>query len=198
MGTKAENTKEFILEKVSPIFNQKGYVGTSFADITNATQLTKGAIYGNFENKEDLALHAFKYNIKKIIHPLNHIIATKSNCSDKLFAITEYYRSYFYLAKSRGGCPVLNMGTDAKNLNPALYQAAKDVSVKLIAGMEAIIQTGQKTAEFKMDTDARVTARNMYSIIEGGIFSALTNEDESFLLNILDHIDQNIILKIKS
>jgi AcrR family transcriptional regulator len=88
MGTKAENTKEFILEKVSPIFNQKGYVGTSLADITNATQLTKGAIYGNFENKEDLALQAFKHNIRKIIHPLNHNIANKTKCTDKLFAIT--------------------------------------------------------------------------------------------------------------
>jgi AcrR family transcriptional regulator len=198
MGTKAENTKEFILEKVSPIFNQKGYVGTSLSDITKATQLTKGAIYGNFENKEDLALHAFKHNIKRIIHPLNHLIATKNSYSEKLYAITEYYRGYFQLAKSRGGCPVLNMGTDAKNLNPALYQSAKDVSVKLISGIEGIIKTGQKTSEFKMNIDARVTARNMYSIIEGGIFSALTNEDESFLLSILDHIDQNIILKLKS
>jgi hypothetical protein len=90
------------------------------------------------------------------------------------------------------------MGTDAKNLNPALYEAAKDVSEKLISGIEAIIQTGQKTNEFKQDADPRVTARNIYSIIEGGIFSALTNEDESFLINILNHIDQKIILELNS
>lgn len=198
MGTKAENTKEFILEKVSPIFNQKGYVGTSLADITKATQLTKGAIYGNFENKEDLALQAFRYNIRKIIFPLTDIMATKENSLEKLLAVTAYYRNYFQMAKSRGGCPVLNMGTDAKNLNPALFEAAKNVTVKLIKGIEDIIKHGQKTREFKSTIDAKLTARNIYSIIDGGIFTALTNEDESFLTNILDHIDENIILNLKN
>ena len=52
--SKAEKTKEFIIEKSAPIFNKKGYAGTSLADIMEATNLTKGSIYGNFENKDEL------------------------------------------------------------------------------------------------------------------------------------------------
>ena len=40
--TKAEQTKAFIIERVAPIFNTKGYQGTSLADMTKATGLTKG------------------------------------------------------------------------------------------------------------------------------------------------------------
>jgi len=62
-----ENTAEFILSRTAPIFNKNGYVGTSLSDLTKATGLTKGAIYGNFLNKEDLALKAFQWNLKEAI-----------------------------------------------------------------------------------------------------------------------------------
>lgn len=42
--TKAEKTRNFIVEKTAPIFNMKGYAGTSLNDITAATGLTKGSI----------------------------------------------------------------------------------------------------------------------------------------------------------
>lgn len=197
MGSKSENTKQYILEKVSPLFNQKGYVGTSLSEICAVTKLTKGSIYGNFENKEDLALHAFKHNIRKIIHPLNDKIAEKHNSIDKLLCISAYYRNYYQLSQSIGGCPVLNVGVDAKNLNPQLFEAAKEVAGKLINGITNIIYVGQQKGEIKAEADARLTARNIYSIIEGGIFTAMTSEDESFLLDLLNHIDKKIILALK-
>ena len=49
MSTKAERTTAFIIETVAPIFSRQGYVGTSMSDLTEATGLTKGALYGNFE-----------------------------------------------------------------------------------------------------------------------------------------------------
>ena len=55
MLSKAERTKQFIVEKAAAVFNEKGYAGTSMNDLTIATGLTKGSIYGNFENKDDIA-----------------------------------------------------------------------------------------------------------------------------------------------
>ena len=67
MTTKAERTTAFIIETVAPIFNKHGYIGTSMSDLTEATGLTKGALYGNFENKEALALAAFEYNSVQLL-----------------------------------------------------------------------------------------------------------------------------------
>ena len=64
---KAERTREFIVEKTAPLFNRKGYAGTSMSDLTEATGLTKGAIYGNFENKDEVALAAFDYNLARMV-----------------------------------------------------------------------------------------------------------------------------------
>jgi TetR/AcrR family transcriptional repressor of nem operon len=59
--TKAERTRQFIIEKAAPIFNQKGVAGTSMSDIMEATKLAKGGLYGNFESKEEICVEAYKY-----------------------------------------------------------------------------------------------------------------------------------------
>ena len=57
--SKAEKTRQFIIEKTAPIFNKKGFAGTSLSDMTEATGLTKGSIYGNFADKDEVAMAAF-------------------------------------------------------------------------------------------------------------------------------------------
>jgi len=48
---KSENTRKYIIEKVAPVFNKKGFTGTYLSDMEKATGLTKGSIYGNFKDK---------------------------------------------------------------------------------------------------------------------------------------------------
>lgn len=64
--SKAERTRQFIVERIAPVFNQKGFDGTSLADVTEVTGLTKGALYGNFTDKEEIAMEAFKYSMRKV------------------------------------------------------------------------------------------------------------------------------------
>src|SRR5438105_3375693 len=60
---KGEQTREMILERAAPIFNQQGYAGASLSDIMRETGLEKGGIYNHFRGKEELALAAFDYAI---------------------------------------------------------------------------------------------------------------------------------------
>lgn len=186
-------TADYILEIVAPIFNRKGYVGTSLSDITEATQLTKGAIYCNFKNKEELALHAFHKNVDFVIHPMTQFIKEQHNAIDKLLAITHFYRNYYELASSRGGCPVLNVGIDAKHVNPILYQATKEVVNRLITSLETIIEKGIQFGQLKIDINAKLVAGNIYAIIEGGIYLAMLHDDATYLHNVLDITEQQII-----
>ena len=57
--TKGEQTKNDIVRKSAPLFNQKGYEGTSLSDLMEATGLQKGGIYRHFSGKEELATEAF-------------------------------------------------------------------------------------------------------------------------------------------
>ena len=90
MTTKAERTTAYIIETVAPIFNKHGYVGTSMSDLTDATGLTKGAIYGNFENKEALALAAFQYNSTKLLEAIAKCLAIEGGTLKKISSLTDF------------------------------------------------------------------------------------------------------------
>jgi AcrR family transcriptional regulator len=49
-------TRAELLRAAARLFVRKGFVDTSLSDIAEEAALTKGAVYSNFENKEDLFL----------------------------------------------------------------------------------------------------------------------------------------------
>ena len=59
--TKGERTRLEIVRNAAPLFNTKGYEGTSLSDLMAATGLQKGGIYRHFASKEELAGEAFDY-----------------------------------------------------------------------------------------------------------------------------------------
>ena len=120
MSSKSERTTQYILEKVAPVFNKHGYAGTSLAQITEATGMTKGAVYGNFENKENLALKAFNYSIRKLNKLLAEVLDSEQKPKLKLKALFEFYRGYPQLSENYGGCPILNIATDSNHQNEVL------------------------------------------------------------------------------
>ncbi|KUJ61256.1 transcriptional regulator [Flavobacteriaceae bacterium CRH] len=191
------NTSEIILNKVAPIFNKQGYVGTSLTDITNATGLTKGAIYCNFANKEDLALKAFQLNINLAITPLFKLIAIQEGSINKLHTITEYQRNYYDLVKDRGGCPMLRAGVDTKFINPLLFKAAQNLSQKFTFGLTNIINDGISNNEIQQNTDPDKYAKIILSLIEGSSLLAFTHNDPTYINNAMDFIDSSIIAGIR-
>jgi TetR/AcrR family transcriptional regulator, transcriptional repressor for nem operon len=59
--SKASDTRAYIIMKAAELFNQKGFAGSSMADIMKATGLQKGGIYNHFQSKEELAIASFDY-----------------------------------------------------------------------------------------------------------------------------------------
>ena len=77
------------------------------SDMTEATGLTKGAIYGNFENKEALALASFEYNRNKLLDIIDEKLNIKGSAMEKLFSLMGFYKQYDVFTMSLGGCPIL-------------------------------------------------------------------------------------------
>src|SRR5580765_6777154 len=49
-------TREHLLDAAAIVFARDGYHGASLDDVAAAAGFTKGAVYSNFKNKEDLFL----------------------------------------------------------------------------------------------------------------------------------------------
>lgn len=192
MTSKAEQTTQYIIEKVAPVFNRHGYSATSMADVTRHTGLTKGAIYGNFDNKEQLAIATLDYMINKVLGELKAIIGGEASASDKLKTITKYYRKYYERTLDIGGCPILNTGVDANHQYPKLHKYIKGLVNQITDGLVKIINEGITTGEFRKEVDANKMARVIFAQIEGAIFSATLMEDKNTITDMMDHIDMMI------
>ncbi len=188
-----ESTRKLIISKAMSIFNTKGYRATSLSDITKATGITKGAIYGNFENKDDVALAAFEYGINKIIDQLRERISAQKTAPLKLKAIIHYYEEYVLNPPIRGGCPIINTSIEADDNYPMLRTRVIRTITILKDSIKKIIHRG--VIEEQVDRSIRVDefATMFYATIEGAIMLSRVEGDlESYrlatkqLLNLID------------
>lgn len=197
MISKAELTKLHILETVAPIFNKNGYAATSMQDITKATGMTKGAIYGNFKNKEELAISAFKFMVKKLLKRIGDHMDLSNSPIQKLFLITDFYRNYYTMSKEFGGCPVLNVGVDANNQNTLLLENVRLVIEKIQKQLAEVIENGIAVKEIKNNINALQYAKRIDTMIQGAIFMTYTLDDEFYIKDTMNQIDQMIHQELK-
>ncbi len=170
--TKAEKTRQFIIDRTAPIFNTKGYAGTSLNDMIAATGLTKGSIYGNFANKDEVALAAFDCNLGKVNTIIRTEMDKRTSCKDKLLVYPEVYENFRAFSFPKGGCPVLNTATESDDTHPVLKQKAQDAINGWKKGIVSLIQKGVADKEFKKIEDPEEFAITVIAMIEGATMIA--------------------------
>ena len=183
--SKADRTRQFIIETTAGVFNTKGYAGTSIADLTNITGLTKGSIYGNFASKEEVALAAFDYNLALIQRDTQQQMSQALTCQQKLLVYARVYHSFNQLGFPVGGCPILNTATEADDTNNLLKDKAAKAVLAWKRTIVEIIKTGMASGEFKANVEPDSTALAMIALIEGGIMIAKVTNNPASLNKIL-------------
>lgn len=189
---KSAKTRQHIIEKTAPIFNQQGYIGSSLTDLCQASGLSKGAIYGHFQNKEELALEAFNYNLRRLSQAIMKRVDAEKQPSNKLRAILRFYQDYHHFAIPFGGCPILNLGVDAQGQHPQFLARVVQVIQKLEAHIRGLIIDAVQAGEFKPNLDEAKLSRQIFSLLEGAIFMSLSLNDSQYLLDATD-LAQNIL-----
>ncbi|MGB2758458.1 TetR/AcrR family transcriptional regulator [Maribacter stanieri] len=197
MSTKAERTTAYIIETVAPVFNKHGYVGTSMSDLTDATNLTKGALYGNFENKEALALAAFEFNRNVLLTGIDEHLSIEGKAINRIENLIAFYKKYDVFTMNMGGCPILNVGIDAQHNNKLLAAAAKE-TIKEIEGKIALVfENGINNGEFKLPVTPLQFSKQLFTIIQGAIAMASITKDRKYLLNTVTYLEVLIKRELK-
>jgi TetR/AcrR family transcriptional repressor of nem operon len=190
--TKSEQTKAFIIEKTAPIFNSKGYAGTSLTDITDATNLTKGSIYGNFANKDEVALAAFDYNLRKMTDVFLREMAKYSSAKDKLLVYGRVYAESDNYPFPSGGCPILNTGSESDDTHPELRTKVAAAINGWKNKIISVLEEGIKNKEFSKNINTEQVAVTIIALIEGGILIARTTKKASYRTLIMQSLEQYI------
>lgn len=196
--SKAEKTRQFIIEKTAPIFNIKGYAGTSISDLTEATGLTKGSIYGNFENKNEVAVAVYEYNTATLNKKLADSLVGLQSATEQLLGCLNFYRNNWQSMAEKGGCPILNAAVEADDNLPFLKRSVQETIHRWASRLAKTIEFGQKNGEFKPDIDTQKHAYNFIALIEGGIMISKITDDRHLLFGALDQVEKIIHEELKA
>jgi TetR/AcrR family transcriptional regulator, transcriptional repressor for nem operon len=176
---KGEQTRQEIIRKAAPIFNQRGYDGAALSDLMRATGLEKGGIYRHFESKEQLAAEAFDYAWKLAIDTRFEGTEDVPNAVDRLKLFVRNFRDR-RAGLVPGGCPLLNTAIDSDDAHPRMRRKARQALDYWLGRLESIAEEGTRRGEVRSAVDSEELATLIVNTLEGGLMvSRLQRRDDA-------------------
>jgi AcrR family transcriptional regulator len=174
-GVNSEDTKQFILDVATKIFEHKGYSATSMADIKNETNLSKGTIYYHFKNKEELYLYCIEQVSNEFI--LNWDITSKTaQSAEKRLYIWANLNSVMIQKPIMNTLHEYFVATNNNNYESVLKLYEPEFQI-----VSRILEEGIRNGEFKEDLhidDVSVLLYNFItSIANAELFGYRSNQE---------------------
>lgn len=194
---KGERTRERIIRQAAPLFNQRGYEGSSMQEIMAATELEKGGIYRHFSSKQELAAKAFDYAWAEAMKARRHDLDGVENSVDKL---KQYIANFVERRGSvPGGCPLLNTATDSDDGNAVLRARARKALLGWQNFLEAIIADGIRKSEIRANVEKAKVANVIIASLEGAIMISRLEQSLEPLrtaqAHLVDYLEAKVRLK---
>jgi TetR/AcrR family transcriptional repressor of nem operon len=194
---KGEQTRQEIIRKAAPIFNQKGYAGTALSDLMRATELEKGGIYRHFGSKQELAGDAFNYAWKLAMDARFEGTEQIPNAVNRLKQIVRNFRDR-RAGVVPGGCPLLNTAIDSDDGNPQLRAKARQALSSLLDRLRSVAEEGQRRGEVRADVDSAKLATLIASTLEGSIMVSRLQKKEGPRDLAVRHLEEYLETEVRA
>ncbi len=194
---KGEQTRQEIIRKAAPIFNQRGYEGAALSDLMQATGLEKGGIYRHFESKQELAGEAFDYAWKIALDTRFEGTEEISNAVDRLKQIVRNVRDR-RAGLVPGGCPLLNTAIDSDDGNAQLRMRARRALSLWLERIRSIAEEGKLQSEVRADVDSAELATLIVSTLDGGLMVSRLQRKDDPLDVACRHLEEYLETKVRA
>jgi AcrR family transcriptional regulator len=142
---KARSTRAALVESATALFVEKGYGAVSVRDLARRTQMTSGAIYGQFRNKADLLVAAIAEHIAMDLEE-----PSSRRAADFRASITQQWRTY---RSRRGMRALLVEGAAAARIDPEVRSQLNELQAARIADWKGIYHEIQEHEDIDADVD---------------------------------------------
>jgi TetR/AcrR family transcriptional repressor of nem operon len=161
-------TRDRLIDSARYLFWERGYAGTSMADLLDHAKVNSGSFYHFFESKEALlreVLEGYLFALRPMI--VDPAFATSEDPVERIFAILAGYRERILLTDSKYGCPLgrLALEIDPEN-RPAHALIAKNFQGWIGAVREC---TEELKPRLPRNTDLDALATYVLANMEGGV-----------------------------
>ncbi len=169
--SKAEITRANILRQAFDLIYKKGYQATSVDDILTKVDVTKGAFYYHFKNKDEMGLAM----IREVMHPgMIQVLVTPLLNSEK--PIEDIYNMMHQLLMKSPffevpyGCPAVNLIEEMSPINASFNHALQSLMVEWQEAIQSSIKNGKKNGMINSSVNEQQVA---YFIMSG--YSGIRN-----------------------
>jgi TetR/AcrR family transcriptional repressor of nem operon len=165
---KTVTTRDRLIDSARFLFWERGYAGTSMADLLAHANVNSGSFYHFFESKEALlraVLEGYLQALRPVI--VDPAFAHSPEPVERIFAILAGYRERILRTNCQYGCPLgrLALEIDPEN-RPAHRLIAENFQGWIGAVRECIDQLGPRLPR---STDPDALATFVLVVMEGGV-----------------------------
>jgi TetR/AcrR family transcriptional regulator, transcriptional repressor for nem operon len=186
--SKGERTRRRIVERSAPIFNTRGYSGTSVGEVAREAELEKAGIYNHFSGKEDLALAAFDFSTGIMRRRFEKALEGEEGVLFRLLAIVDEFGRLIEDPPVAGGCAMLNTAVESDDAYPVLKERAAWVATDWLRLVGGLVKEGVASGELKADADPRETATVVVATLEGALMLGKLLDDPEHLRRAERHV----------
>ncbi|NEP57402.1 MAG: TetR/AcrR family transcriptional regulator [Symploca sp. SIO2G7] len=190
--SKAEETKNRIIQQAANLFNQQGYAGASMSDIMAATGLKKGGIYNHFASKDELAIAAFDFAARQASQRYLRALKGKRGAIARLKTIIHTFSTAPDEFSIKGGCPLLNTAIESDDTHPVLRERAQTAMYHWRNLIYQIVQKGIEREEIQPKVDPDAVATILISTMEGSLMLTKLYGDRIHMQRAQEHLNDYV------
>lgn len=161
-------TRERLIESARYLFWERGFAGTSMADLLAHAEVNSGSFYHFFESKEALlreVLNGYLGALRPMV--VDPAFAQTEEPVERIFAILAGYRGRILQTECRYGCP---LGRLALEIDPENRPAHKLIAENFQGWIGAVREcVDQLKGRMPRGTDAEALATYVLAVMEGGV-----------------------------
>jgi TetR/AcrR family transcriptional repressor of nem operon len=194
--SKGEDTRREIVAKAAPLFNQKGFEGTSLSDLMRVTGLQKGGIYRHFSSKEELAGEAFDYAWQKAVERRLEGVDEAVDAVERLSKMIDNFVD-IRTGLVAGGCPLMNTAVEADDGNPVLRARAHGALQGWMSRLTKAAADGIAKGEINPRVDPKALGQLIISTLEGALLISRLENDRAPLDQVRRHLREYLEAKVR-
>jgi TetR/AcrR family transcriptional repressor of nem operon len=159
-------TRQRLVESARYLFWERGFAGTSMADLLAHAKVNSGSFYHFFDSKEALLREVLESYLVAL-HPMivEPAYAATPKPIERIFAILEGYRERILMTNAQYGCP---LGRLALEIDPENRPAHKLIAENFHGWIDAVRDCLQ-AAKLPAGTDIEALATYVLATMEGGV-----------------------------
>jgi TetR/AcrR family transcriptional regulator, transcriptional repressor for nem operon len=185
--TRALETREKILQAAARLIALKGYHDAKLDEVLDAAQVTKGAFFHHFRDREDLGFAVLDWHMNRRRQlldaieqelPLGEEARPLQRVFRRLDAIQEMVRRREGL---KGGCIIGNMSTALSDCHDGFRKRLAECFDEMSQDFQPHLEAAARRLRPTRRPDSNELSRFIVTVIEGAIMQARTLSDTKLL-----------------